>query len=242
MTGARTTWLDRAARRAARPKERVLERRESFSHATGQPELSRAAFLAHGVRTTISLPKPPVLPETSPEPDVISRRMAVRTIGAVAAIAGLFGAGARPARALSVGDCLSQCRIAHTRAVADASVTCFSNYLRTMKGVTIEFLWYPMFDAVAYHSCVAHALALDQVELNECMGKCFEACFPEECKPFRHVPVGGLTPQPIFLVYEGEPTGCGCVGSDTCCGCGLPFEEGGAGMCCIYVDCRCCPA
>jgi hypothetical protein len=103
----------------------------------------------------------------------------------------------------------------------------------------------PLFiQGISTAECTAYVLARRAIRTDDCKQDCIQRCGRGEsdtCDP----PVAasaGLAPPAIALSNGGQPSGCGCVGSDTCCPCS-GFLEGGSdvGLCCIYIDCRCCP-
>jgi hypothetical protein len=231
------SWIDRAARRVARVPRAAPPR--SVSH---EPRVSRGALLSRGARRSVALaPELPRVHEPTLEQEPVSRRAALGTVVATTAIAAPFVGRHHKARAATYTECAAGCVAAYSVAAEKAAMRCANNIYERLGGWRLLI---PLtIQAGGTATCAALTLAESATATEQCTKTCAQSCSggaSKACDPPAHVAVGGLTPPPVVLQYQGEPTGCGCVGSDTCCGCGIPFEEGGAGMCCIYIDCRCC--
>jgi hypothetical protein len=185
------------------------------------------------------------MPKVELEPGALSRR---RVLGAAAAtvVAGsMAGPYLQRARALTYSECVSACNEVHAHSV-DRAVDKCQRGMRILFGGAHWLLYRSVYFYLNVGVCVGIITAQDAAYRDRCIAACSSDCGlgeGGECKPPGPVAAGGLTPPPIAVANGGQqPSGCGCVGSDTCCPCS-GFLEGGSdvGLCCIYIDCRCCP-
>jgi hypothetical protein len=177
--------------------------------------------------------------ERSGDTSLLSRRETLRrgagAAGAVVVAGSLLTAA--PASALTLDECMATCRDASALSAHDAAYACNLGMRRFLGG----FHSFVVFSSVttyltAFGACFATVLADDAYDRDRCIATCIDVCGSTgTCNARLSPPSGsGIAPPP----QNWSPSGCDCVGNDTCCTCAACD---GVGLCCIYGDCRCVP-